>query len=83
MPHRQGEVHNLHNAFGHPNNQAFLQHCQHAKIGTKYLFKTTVLSTGGVLMNSSLLLRVRGVRGRILQQRRLQNGVDENWIVKV
>ena len=52
IPHRQGEVQNLHNAFGHPNNQAFLQHCQHAKIGTKYLFKTTVLSTGGVLMNS-------------------------------
>ena len=34
---RQGEVQNLHNAFGHPNNQAFLQHCQHAKIGTKDL----------------------------------------------
>ncbi len=34
---RQGEVQNLHNAFGHQNNQAFLQHCQHAKIGTKYL----------------------------------------------
>ena len=34
---RQAEVQNLHNSFGHPNNQALLQHCQHAKIGTKYL----------------------------------------------
>jgi hypothetical protein len=34
---RQAEVQNLHYSFGHPNNQALLQHCQHAKIGTKYL----------------------------------------------
>jgi hypothetical protein len=40
---RQAEVQNLHNSFGHPNNQALLQHCQHAKIGTKYL-KRYILS---------------------------------------
>jgi hypothetical protein len=40
---RQAAVQNLHNSFGHPNNQALLQHCQHAKIGTRYL-KRYILS---------------------------------------
>ncbi len=40
---RQAEVQNLHNSFGHPNNQVLLQHCQHAKIGPKYL-KRYILS---------------------------------------
>jgi hypothetical protein len=40
---RKAAVQNLHNSFGHPNNQTLLQHCQHAKIGTKYL-KRYILS---------------------------------------
>jgi hypothetical protein len=40
---RQAAVQNLHNSFGHPNNLALLQHCQYAKIGTKYL-KRYILS---------------------------------------
>jgi hypothetical protein len=49
----QAAVQNLHNSFGHPNNQALLQHCQHAKIGTRYL-KRYILSFECAFCQASL-----------------------------
>jgi hypothetical protein len=60
---RQAEVQNLHNSFGHPNNQALLQHCQHAKIGTKYL-KRYILSLECAFCQAAL-----GRRSHIKRQR--------------